>query len=363
MNAPSVLRAATGVEGLDDILHGGLIAGRLYLIDGSPGAGKTTLALQFLRAGVALGERCLYVTLSESQEELEAGARSHGWSLDGIEILELTADERELETDAQLTMYQPADVELGETTQKILRGVESGRPARMVLDSLSELRLLAQSSLRYRKQVLALKQFFRRPRLHRAAAGRPHRRRPRPAAAQRGARRDLARALAARLRPHLPADPGGEVPRQRLPQRLPRHRDPARRPRGVPAPDGRRARAAVRAPADRERCRCARRTARRRRRPRHDDAADRPAGQRQVDGLHPVRGRRRGARRTRGGLRVRRVSLHPARAHRRARHPHPRGQRAGRGAHPPGRPRPRSRPASSRTPCAHRWSATTRGSS
>jgi circadian clock protein KaiC len=153
-------RAATGISGLDEILCGGLIPQRLYLVDGNPGAGKTTLALQFLLEGVRAGEKCLYVTLSETKQELEAGAESHGWSLDGIEIIELIADEKELESDEQLTMLPPSEVELNETTRGIIEAIKRGEPRRMVLDSLSELRLLAQSSLRYRRQILALKQFF-----------------------------------------------------------------------------------------------------------------------------------------------------------------------------------------------------------
>ena len=133
---------------------------RLYLLDGNPGAGKTTLALQYLLEGRRLGERCLYVTLSETREELAAGAESHGWDLTGIDVLELIADETELDADEQLTMYHPSEIELTETTRKIIREVERLRPVRMVLDSLSEVRLLAQSSLRYRRQILALKQFF-----------------------------------------------------------------------------------------------------------------------------------------------------------------------------------------------------------
>lgn len=153
-------RSPTGVPGLDEVLHGGLLSGRLYLVDGNPGAGKTTLAIQYLLEGLRAGERCLYVTLSESEAELVAGARSHGWSMDGIEIVEIIADARELASEEQLTMYHLAEVELSETTRKLLDAVEAYRPQRMVLDSLSELRLLAQGSLRYRRQVLALKQFF-----------------------------------------------------------------------------------------------------------------------------------------------------------------------------------------------------------
>ena len=160
MNSISAPRLRTGVVGLDDVLHEGLIGGRLYLIDGNPGAGKTTLALQFLREGVRNGDRCLYVTLSETREELQAGAASHGWDLAGIEVLELVADESELDGEEHITMFQPSEIELTETTRKVIREVERLQPQRMVLDSLSEVRLLAQSSLRYRRQILALKQFF-----------------------------------------------------------------------------------------------------------------------------------------------------------------------------------------------------------
>jgi circadian clock protein KaiC len=153
-------RSKTGVAGLDEILHGGLIPARLYLIDGNPGAGKTTLALHFLREGVRVGEVCLYVTLSETAEELKAGARSHGWSLDGIEIVELIADESEFDGESQLTMFHPSEIDLTETTRKVLEAIDRMNPRRLVFDSLSELRLLAQSSLRYRRQILAFKQFL-----------------------------------------------------------------------------------------------------------------------------------------------------------------------------------------------------------
>src|SRR5690348_15517861 len=113
-------RSATGIVGLDYILNGGLIARRLYLIEGDPGAGKTTLSLQYLLEGIKNGEKCLYITLSETKEELLAGAASHGWSLDGIEIIELIADEHELDADSQITMYPAAEVELQETTHRIL---------------------------------------------------------------------------------------------------------------------------------------------------------------------------------------------------------------------------------------------------
>ena len=153
-------RSKTGISGLDDVLSGGLIPHRLYLIDGDPGAGKTTLALQYLMEGVRQGEKCLYITLSETSEELRAGATSHGWSLDGIEIVELIAAEDDLDADKQITMYPAAETELHETTKRILEAVEKTGPSRVVFDSLSEMRLLAQSSLRYRRQILALKQFF-----------------------------------------------------------------------------------------------------------------------------------------------------------------------------------------------------------
>lgn len=150
----------TGVPGLDDILNGGLIAHRLYLVDGDPGAGKTTLSLQYLLEGIKAGEKCLYITLSETKEELIASAASHGWSLDGISIVELITAEGDLDGESQVTMYHPAEVDLIETTAKVLDAVEKINPTRVVFDSLSELRLLAQNSLRYRRQILALKQFF-----------------------------------------------------------------------------------------------------------------------------------------------------------------------------------------------------------
>jgi circadian clock protein KaiC len=160
METGSIDRSATGVPGLDDVLHGGLLPGRFYLVDGNPGAGKTTLALQYLLEGVRNGESCLYVTLSETKDELTAGAASHGWSLDGIQIVELVTEDSELAGDQDLTMYHPSEVELSQTVCKVVDAVERYKPVRMVLDSLSELRLLSQSSLRYRRQILALKQFF-----------------------------------------------------------------------------------------------------------------------------------------------------------------------------------------------------------
>lgn len=149
----------TGISGLDDVLGGGLPPNRVYLVEGDPGVGKTTLALQYLIEGVKNGERCLYVTLSETTEELRAVAESHGWDLAGIDIHELsTADQ--LGEDADNTLFHPSEIELAETTQAILARVIELKPHRVVFDSLSELRLLAQAPLRYRRQILALKQFF-----------------------------------------------------------------------------------------------------------------------------------------------------------------------------------------------------------
>jgi circadian clock protein KaiC len=141
-------------------LGGGITPDRVYLIEGNPGSGKTTLALQYLLEGVRLGEAGLYVTLSETRVELTAVAQSHGWSLEGIDILELVAPEAELDSDNQYSMFQPSELELGETTRSILAGVERTKPKRVVIDSLSEMRLLALNPLRYRRQILALKQFF-----------------------------------------------------------------------------------------------------------------------------------------------------------------------------------------------------------
>jgi len=153
--------AATGVRGLDDILCGGLTPYRLYLVEGVPGSGKTTLAMQYLLEGARRGEPVLYVTLSETEEELRAVAAAHGWSLEGITIQELVPAEESLKPAQQYTMFHPAEVELSETTRTILTDVERLKPARLVFDSLSELRLLAGDPLRYRRQLLALKQFFR----------------------------------------------------------------------------------------------------------------------------------------------------------------------------------------------------------
>ncbi len=162
MSDASDRMASTGIRGLDNILSGGLARGRVYLIEGSPGTGKTTVATQFLREGAARGERTLYITLSETEDELRESARSHGWELEGIEIYELVPPENLLDEDQQQSLLYSSDLELGETTKRIFEAFERVRPDRVVLDSLSEIRLLAQSSLRYRRQILALKHYFAR---------------------------------------------------------------------------------------------------------------------------------------------------------------------------------------------------------
>jgi circadian clock protein KaiC len=153
--------ATSGIAGLDDVLGGGFTRDRLYLIEGSPGSGKTTLALQFLIEGVRNGEAGLFVTLSETTDELHSVAESHGWSLEGLTIRELIPSEASLREDEQYTMFHPSEVELSETTQTILADVDRIAPKRVVFDSLSEFRLLAGTKLRYRRQILAMKQFFR----------------------------------------------------------------------------------------------------------------------------------------------------------------------------------------------------------
>ena len=154
------LRIATGVEGFDDILCGGLPAGQMYLLEGSPGTGKTTLAMQFIRTAVLAGDKALYVTLSESKQELEASAESHGWAAHELSIAEFVPEEASLNADQQYTVFHPSEVELASTIQRLTQLIEAEKPRRLVIDSLSELRLLAADTMRYRRQLLALKQFF-----------------------------------------------------------------------------------------------------------------------------------------------------------------------------------------------------------
>lgn len=160
---PNLPRASTGISGLDYILGGGLARNRLHLLEGSPGTGKTTIALQFLLAGAEAGESGIYITLAETDEELRDGARSHGWTIDSkIDVFELAPPESVLDSNQQQSLLYSSDLELGETIQRIVEAIERVRPKRVVIDSLSEIRLLAQSSLRYRRQILALKHYFAR---------------------------------------------------------------------------------------------------------------------------------------------------------------------------------------------------------
>jgi circadian clock protein KaiC len=156
-------KARTGVAGLDDILVGGLSPGHVYLLEGSPGTGKTTIALQFLLEGAMAGETGLYITMSETEQELREGAASHGWVLgDGIQVFELVPPESLLDEEHQQSLLYSSDLELGETTKAVFEAIDRTKPVRIVIDSLSEIRLLAQSSLRYRRQILAMKHYFAR---------------------------------------------------------------------------------------------------------------------------------------------------------------------------------------------------------
>jgi circadian clock protein KaiC len=157
----SLPRAATGITGLDDILGGGLARNRLHLLEGSPGTGKTTMALQFLLNGAEAGEAGIYISLAETEHELRDGARSHGWNIGPkVEVFELVPPESVLDPEQHQSLLYSSDLELGETVKRIFDAIERLRPKRIVIDSLSEIRLLAQGSLRYRRQILALKHYF-----------------------------------------------------------------------------------------------------------------------------------------------------------------------------------------------------------
>lgn len=151
---------STGVAGLDEILYGGQLEGQFYLVEGEPGTGKTTLSLQVLLEGARRGEPVLYISLSESEREIQRVARSHDWSLKGVSIYEYTPPQRSLNPDEQYSVFHPSDVEFHDATRSILKEVERVHPARAVIDALSEIRLLAGDALRYRRQILALKQYF-----------------------------------------------------------------------------------------------------------------------------------------------------------------------------------------------------------
>lgn len=158
--ASSTSRCKTGVSGLDTILAGGLPRDRVYLVQGDPGVGKTTLGLQFLLEGIKMGERGLYIALSETKEELTEVAGSHGWDLDEIDLFELSAIEEKLRGESETTFFSPSEIELSRTTKALMDRVEEVKPVRVVFDSLSELRMLSETPLRYRRQILYLKQFF-----------------------------------------------------------------------------------------------------------------------------------------------------------------------------------------------------------
>jgi circadian clock protein KaiC len=150
----------TGIGGLDEVLRGGLPRNRIYLVEGTPGAGKTTLAMQFLLQGTRENQRSMYITLSETAEELRASADSHGWSLEGMNVREYIITDTSVERDREVTMYHTPELELGDTISRMLNDIREFRPDRVVIDALSELRLLSESVLRYRRQLLALKKFF-----------------------------------------------------------------------------------------------------------------------------------------------------------------------------------------------------------
>lgn len=154
------VRYKTGIQGFDDILNGGFPENRLYLMQGEPGTGKTTLAFQFLLEGIAQGQRCLYISFSESREELQSVADSHNWDISALDMLELGSIEEQLKPESQNTIFYPSEVEMNQTINVLYSEIERIKPQRVVFDSISEMRMLAESSLRYRRQMLALKQYF-----------------------------------------------------------------------------------------------------------------------------------------------------------------------------------------------------------
>src|SRR3954447_1118803 len=157
--APTNLRCSSGCAGLDEVLGGGLPSGHFYLVEGEPGTGKTTLALQFMADGINNGERVLYITLSESRDELLAVAQSHGLNIDDSAVLEVRPSELDLTPEGQYTVFHPAEVELNDRVQAIMAEVDRRKPTRLVIDALSEVRMLAKDPLRYRRQVLSLKEY------------------------------------------------------------------------------------------------------------------------------------------------------------------------------------------------------------
>ncbi len=291
---------------------------------GRPGTGKTTIALQFLLDGAKNGERVLFVSLSETERELELVAQRHGWSLDGIDVFELVPAETTLDPAQQVTVFHPAEMELSETINLIFERVAQADPTRIVIDSLSELRLLAQNPLRYRRQVLALKHFFAKAPLHGDPARRPDVGAERPAAAFDLPRRRAAGAAGDRLRGRAAAPARGQDARHPVPRRLSRFYHRIRRLADLPAAGRGRASCELRRGGGAQRQRRPGRAARRRAGARHQRSADRGGRRRQVVAGDHLCHRGGATRRTRGDLRLRR------------------GARHGRG------PRPHARPAARR---------------